>query len=219
MVAAGSVDQIAPALNELLTSPERLLRMSAAAFAMIDGLGTSRVVGAMLNRPGTTGTGVELRRATVEDAEMLWLWRNDPITRAQSRNSEPVVWTEHASWLTSALDNPDRRIFVAEHNGTPVGTIRFDRLADQDADEVSIAVAPGQRRTGIGGAMLKAACTETHARAIRASVRADNQASRRLFESCGFALQGRAEPGFLCYVRQVEDEAAGRLDPTDDLDD
>ena len=47
-------------------------------------------------------------------------------------------------------------------------------------------------------------------RAIRATVRADNQASRRLFESCGFALQGSAEPGFLRYVRQVEDQATGR---------
>jgi RimJ/RimL family protein N-acetyltransferase len=164
----------------------------------------------MLDRPETTRTGVELRRATADDAEMLWLWRNDPMTRAQSRNSEPIVWIDHVRWLTDALGDPGRRIFVAEQHGTPVGTIRFDRLAGEDADEVSMAVAPGQRGAGIGGAMLKAACAETHAHVIRASVRADNQASRRLFESCGFAPRGSAEPGFLRYVRQIEDRAGSR---------
>ena len=66
--------------------------------------------------------------------------------------------------------------------------------------EVSITVAPERRGTGIGRAMLQAACAQMAEADIEAAIRPDNLASRKLFESCGFTPIESAEPGFLRYT-------------------
>ena len=197
-VAIENIDAIPAVLGELLGDRERFARMSAAAFAIVDGLGTQRVLAAMLGSPKQGSTEVTLRPATIEDAEALWLWRNDPIARAQSRNSEPITWSDHTNWLTAALADPSRRTLIAETEGVRVGTIRFDSTG-HGACEVSLAVAPDRRGCGIGRAMLRAACAQMGSADIDAAVRADNVPSRKLFESCGFRPIGGAEPGFLRY--------------------
>jgi RimJ/RimL family protein N-acetyltransferase len=205
-LAVDSVEAVGPALQGLLDDPEHLSRMSAAAFAIVDGRGTSRVVRA-LEGSGKTGLrAVELRRATLEDAEMLWLWRNDADARAQSRTSEPIMWADHVRWLTSLLADPNRQLFMAEQGDTAVGTVRFDPV--DGGHELSITVAPDGRGSGTGRAILTAACSSVRTAAVYAVVRNDNEPSRRLFESCGFTAVESAEPGFMRYI--LAENASGR---------
>jgi hypothetical protein len=132
-------DEIEAKLSLLIEDAEAVARMSAAAFAITDGMGTGRVIGAMLGEeaPGE----IRLRSTNLADGEMLWLWRNDPLTRAQSRTSEPISWKDHIKWLSTTLDRSEGRFFVAERNGIPLGTVRFDPL-QAGGHEVNIAIAP-----------------------------------------------------------------------------
>jgi len=118
-----TADDVGPALGELLRDLRSLSQMSAAAFAITDGRGTQRVAAAILGDTGSKAGAVELRPATPDDAEVLWLWRNDPITRAQSRNTDPITWKSHVRWLSAALADAERRIMVAERDGVSVGTV------------------------------------------------------------------------------------------------
>jgi len=144
---------------------------------------------------------VTLRLAERRDAGDLLAWRNDPVTRANSRNTDEIAWEAHVAWLDRALADANRRLWIAERSGESLGTVSASR--DDGAEvEVSITVAPAMRGRGAGAAMLSAAVAEAAriwpGEAIRAVVRPGNAASRRLFESCGFTVAGEAD-GLLVY--------------------
>jgi RimJ/RimL family protein N-acetyltransferase len=145
---------------------------------------------------------VRLRPAQVQDAEILWLWRNDPVTRVHSRSTEPISWKAHVAWLTAALADPARKIMIAEHGATPIGTVALHGIDEEW--EISITVAPEKRGGGAGTAILQSACART-SHDIYASVRNGNRPSRRLFESCGFKAMESTETGFVRYLRSTDD--------------
>lgn len=149
----------------------------------------------------TDGAAITLRAAGRGDSDDLLAWRNDPVTRANSRNTEMVAPDTHAAWLDRALADPARRIWIAERTGDRLGTVSAVRLAPA-AVELSITVAPAMRGRGAGGAMLQAAVAAASRiwpdAEIRAVVRVDNKASRRLFERCGFVAVATRD-GYLDY--------------------
>ncbi|MGH3670308.1 MAG: GNAT family N-acetyltransferase [Pseudonocardiaceae bacterium] len=129
------------------------------------------------------------REAGGADAALLLRWRDDPQTRAWSRNPHPITPAEHLAWLAATLRSPARLLLVVEAGGVPAATVRFDRIAD-GRWEVSITVAPEHRGRGMAGAMLATAEAELRARvalrALLAAVHRDNLRSRALFRRAGY---------------------------------
>ena len=117
------------------------------------------------------------------------------MTRAGSRNTEPVPWPEHLAWLESSLTREDRLLLVLEDETGPVGTVRWDLEQDLEHEgarewEVSITVAPERRGQSLSRPILRAAelalsevsrARATGLTAYLAMVHIDNQASLRLF--------------------------------------
>lgn len=200
-IAVDRANAIGPALRRLLERPDQLAQMSAAAFPIADGCGADRVASAVYGDEQGRSDAVELRPATHADMDDLWLWRNDPVTREQSRKADPVSWKSHVRWVSAALADPAHKIFIGERRGMPVGNVGFHQV--EGNTEASIVVAPPERGKGVGYAMLRAACTQQRGE-IFAAVRVANKASRRLFESCGFELVESNEPGFVRYLRRDE---------------
>lgn len=156
---------------------------------------------------------ITLRRAGVEDARVLWVWRNDPVTRAMSLQTDPVTWDTHREWFARSLQNPARVIWVAEAGGEPVATVRLDDLGSGQA-EISINVAPEARGRGIGPAVLRLATdqaiSETGYNEVVARIRSANAASVRAFERAGYLLQ--ADGGHvLTMIRRRADGPGGGL--------
>ena len=138
---------------------------------------------------------LHLRRAARADAELLFTWRNDPLTRQMSRGAEPVAWNDHLAWLERLLVDHDRLQLVAEHGGVPVGAIRFDRDGRQAT--VSLVVAPAARGRGLAAPLITAGIAEAQATwasvtVLRAVIRPDNAPSRRAFARAGFVRLERA---------------------------
>jgi RimJ/RimL family protein N-acetyltransferase len=138
------------------------------------------------------GDGVRLRPADLADASILWRWRNDPVTRGASFDDREISLEEHTRWMEATVRGHDRVVYVAEVHRAPVGTVRLDVTGTEAA--VSVTVAPEWRGRGIGAACLAALCGDAFARRgltrLTARIKADNRASRSVFERAGFARYG-----------------------------
>lgn len=124
----------------------------------------------------------------MDDAKVLFAWRNDPDTRANSMTADEVPWESHCAWLEASLANDNRDLLVAEVEGVPVGTVRIDR---GEETELSWTVAPDARGKGYAKQMVKAACPKGR---VIATIKAANVASQRVAAAAGFKVVGGNPP-------------------------
>ena len=138
--------------------------------------------------PAPSAPPITLRRASQDDAARLLAWRNDPQTRAMSISGEEVTPEQHRAFLAASLDSSERLLFIAESEGRPVGTLRLDRRPGATL-EVSLTVAPEERRKGYSASLLRAADAEAArlgALRLSAMLRPANTASRKAFDAAGY---------------------------------
>lgn len=96
-----------------------------------------------------------LRPFQADDARILFRWKNDPVTRANSGSTAEVPWEGHSKWFSSVLADPGSKVFrIAQlPDGSPVGLVRTGAHGD-GRTEVHYTVSPDCRRQGIGKAMV-----------------------------------------------------------------
>ena len=94
---------------------------------------------------------VTVRPARPADALDVLAWRNDPLTRAMSRDQEVVAEAAHLAWFTRALADPARTLLIGEAMGGKVGMVRIDRGAET---ELSINLNPAFRGQGLSRPLL-----------------------------------------------------------------
>ncbi|MCC6646711.1 MAG: pseudaminic acid synthase [Polyangiaceae bacterium] len=181
--------------------PDVLGRRAARALSAAEPLAWD-MVGA---RPAPA---VTLRPVVADDTDRLLAWRNDEATRAMSRSQAPVSREEHVAWLDGLRDDARRRLFVAVHEGAPVGQVRLDDEGD-GAWELSFTVAPDARGQGLATELLRAAevrAKELGATTLLAEIRAENARSLRAFRAAGwygFATRTRDGQAFVRAERRV----------------
>jgi RimJ/RimL family protein N-acetyltransferase len=149
---------------------------------------------------------INLRPATAADAANLLRWRNDCETRRWSRHGSEISPAEHARWLNDSLANASRRLWIAEIDGSAVGTVRADWTAE--GIELSWTVAPESRGQGIGSAMVRLVRQSLPGR-VYAYLKAGNQASVRIATSAGLQFESALHE-FICY------STAGKPAPASD---
>ncbi len=137
-----------------------------------------------------------LREAHREDSKLLFAQRNERGARQASRHTEALELCEHERWLDGVLQDPRRRLLVAELDGEPVGQVRFECRTPERA-EISISLDPEYRRRGFGKRLIDKALDwakeNLEVSEVQATVRASNTPSLRAFRSCGFEEQGRLD--------------------------
>jgi RimJ/RimL family protein N-acetyltransferase len=127
---------------------------------------------------------ITIRAATMSDAADLFDWRNDPQTRAMSRDTGPVAWADHVGWLERTLTIPDaRKLCVLEIDREPAGIARFDY---GDEVEFSVTIAPKWRCKGLSLKLLRAAFTIEPE--FVGYVKRENKACQRLIQAAGMLL-------------------------------
>jgi UDP-2,4-diacetamido-2,4,6-trideoxy-beta-L-altropyranose hydrolase len=154
---------------------------------------------------------MQIRRATIGDASLLFGWANDPAARAVSFDPRPIAWEDHVDWLSRRLAAEDSLLFIADDSDGPVGQVRFDRSGS--IATISVSVDASRRRAGQGKRLIALGATEAF-RAwpiteIVAWVLPDNLASIGAFERAGFVSNGlRTERGrqaiHLTYERATD---------------
>ena len=131
-------------------------------------------------------------RAAKEHAKLLYEWRNDPITRANSHTSEELKWEDHLTWFTNALQNPNREIyFVSNTSQEPeslVAMIRRDRdNGNTDKWILSWMVSPAARGQGLGKILLNQ-FVASHPAHYLADIKSENEPSIKMAKNAGFKM-------------------------------
>ena len=177
----------APQLQSLIESSERRAAMNRRGRELVDGLGSERVCGALLDRE------LKLRLVREDDRQLLFEWADDPAARAASFHSATFSWEGHVRWFSERLRDPGSVIYIGENAaGKPLGLVRFHIKGEIAV--LSVNVAPEVR--GIGwGRKLIAFATHALVRAhsvqrIDAFVKLGNDASVRLFDAIGYRRVG-----------------------------
>ena len=140
---------------------------------------------------------LNLRSVTMEDSDILLKWRNDSQTRKASINVREVKKEEHVQWLHDALQNKNRKIYLAEKNGELVGTVRADYV--DLIHELSWTIAPNMRGGGLGNIMV-AEIVNQLATKVTAKIKKENKASIRIAEYVGMVFE-KEEQGVLYYYK------------------
>lgn len=134
---------------------------------------------------------VTLRKASHEDCETIFRWRNHPKVRQHFFDARELSYSEHKKWFYNSLQRDDRIILVAYVDGKPVGVIRFDvSKAVSNKAEIDIYVAPEFQGKGLGKRILAEGENwlkkNTEINQLIARVKEENLASVRMFKRRGF---------------------------------
>ncbi len=129
---------------------------------------------------------IVLRTADFNDCDMLFSNRNDELTRKNSLDTAPIDFKSHQEWLVRCLHDPQRALFIFEVENEAVGTSRLDRFPEYT--QMSWSVFPAYRKRGYGVLLVRE--TLKHAKGlVRAEVKSENTASKKIAEKAGFVLQ------------------------------
>jgi RimJ/RimL family protein N-acetyltransferase len=146
----------------------------------------------------------------LDDAQVLFEWRNDLDTRQASISTQSLEWSEHIQWLVAALADASRHIYIVEDDAVrahrSIGVCRFDVEGGLSAAaaEVSINLNPAVRGHGLAGPVLDAAIERFRsdtagATELRATIRPTNVASTKVFLAAGFRID-RSDGEFDYYT-------------------
>jgi RimJ/RimL family protein N-acetyltransferase len=94
-----------------------------------------------------------LREIKKSDWKILLEWRNDEVTRQNFFNSELISESEHKEYIVNTISSLTRRQFILDLNEDPVGTIREDKI-ENDEFVLSYTVSPIYRGMKIGQIMM-----------------------------------------------------------------
>jgi len=105
--------------------------------------------------------------------------------------SFPAPWK--SGEFDALLRQPGVAAWISVQNDTPVGFVMVRAVADE-AEILTIAVAPSHRRRGIGTQLIdhtRASLIGSSVVRLFLEVAADNAAALTLYQACGFAPCGR----------------------------
>jgi len=174
--------------TELLIKNKKLRKeMAKKGMELIDGKGKERIVKEMNNYKI-----IKLRKAILDDAELLWKWRNEQSVRESAFSSEKIEYSSHKEWYKYKLKNPDTYFFIAiDSENKPVGQIRFDKL-DKNSAEVDVSVDKNNRNKGYGSIIIQKGCNylsnNTAIKKVISKVKKNNVKSIKAFSNAGFKI-------------------------------
>jgi RimJ/RimL family protein N-acetyltransferase len=146
-----------------------------------------------------------LRPAGPGDKQLVFSWRNDPEIIVLGTSRRSVTWEEHSGWFDKVLDQTRHLLFIIETmDGTPAGTVRLDRLAEDNA-EIAIYLLNPFTGKGLGTRAIQIASARAFEHwppltRIEALVRTENQRSLKAFSRAGFHSDGEKPEGLDGHV-------------------
>ncbi len=140
-----------------------------------------------------------LRKATMNDMNLIFEWANDPVVLNNSFHSETIPYDSHKQWYTSIMQNDSVLQYILMDDEIPVGQIRLN-IQDGDA-EIGYSIASEHRGKGYGRRMLQLVAEEvaknhSEIRSLVAKVKPDNTVSKKIFEREGYEMK------YSCYTRK-----------------
>ena len=132
---------------------------------------------------------IQLRPVKIDDAQMVFEWRNSSFIIAPSTLQRKVTWNEHLSWFKKVVKARDYRMFIIQNEEEPMGQVRFDRK-DDDC-KISVYLLEEFIGKGYGIEAIRQGCQTIFKlwdiNEVIAYVRGDNIDGYRAFIKSGFS--------------------------------
>ena len=130
-----------------------------------------------------------LRKATMDDADILFEWVNDKITRQSAFDSHIISYDEHIAWFSKLLNDTERAQYILMLDDKPLGQIRLD--IEGVIAEIDYSICRSERGKGYGNVMIELIKKQVHTdfplvRRLIGRVKPSNKASYNCFISNGF---------------------------------
>lgn len=131
----------------------------------------------------------QLRPVAVDDARLLFEWRNRPAIRQAMFTTGEIDWSRHLAWIRYTVASKTSNAFIFEQADRPVGYVKLDWESVNSMNWGFYIGAEGAP-VGSGSRMLFLALDEAFgvlgANYVGASVRSDNSASLSIHKKLGF---------------------------------
>jgi RimJ/RimL family protein N-acetyltransferase len=121
--------------------------------------------------------------------ELLYKWANDPETRANSINSDPIIFDVHKNWFNKKINSKKVLFYIYHNENQDIGQVRFD--VKGDIAIIDYSIAPPFRDKGYGCRMMALAEKEIQdncpaVKWIQAEVKNENKASQNIFRKLDY---------------------------------
>lgn len=147
------------------------------------------------------------RKADKGDLDLFFEWTNEPLTRQNSFNSEPVDYQTHTQWFSQKINDENCQILVFENaNSIPVGQVRIEKKEQETI--IGVSVDKNFRGEGYSSKMIALATEEFFKNfdvlSIHAYIKKENSASIKAFQKVGYSYKSEIIVGTIDSVILVK---------------
>ncbi len=144
------------------------------------------------------GKRVELREIEEDDLERIVRWRNDQDTLKWLFSYRPLCMASQRKWYERYLEDDSLQTFIIElkQDQLSIGTVSLSDIDHKNQrGELGILIGEKEfRGKGLGKESLELlmdyAFSQENLGKIKAHVFSDNLGAIKLYEQCGFVLEG-----------------------------
>lgn len=152
--------------------------------------------GLSIDKKESAASGIYLRKANMDDMDLLFRWANDDSVRENAFNTHKINCNEHEKWFLEKLTSDKSVIYICIYGQTPIGQVRLD--IDDGDGLISYSIDSAYRLQGHGSVLLSLLEVTVKndfpsIKGLTARVKKTNIASLRVFEK-------------LLYQRDEKDE-------------
>ena len=138
---------------------------------------------------------MKIGEVNIDDSNDIFEWRNDPIARQKSFNSDVVTLSTHNKWFENSLHNKNRYLLIAEEEGRKISVVRFDIEEEKSTAKISINLNPLERGKRLSSTVISKSISyfniinNKRIKTIIAEIKENEIVNKRSFMKCGFKLK------------------------------
>lgn len=176
-------DEMGHSIEKLLDIDQiEISKVITKAFESVDGKGAEKIASIF---------EWSFRKVDLSDSHIIFSWRNNPEIYKYLFNPTPVALADHETWMNKITANRMVLFLIAEYQGCPAGTVRFDLEENLETAEIGIYLAPDLHGRKLSASMLLASEVPVKKyykslKKIVAKVLLENTASEKMFEKSGY---------------------------------
>lgn len=158
----------------------------------------------ILNQSSKINKIISINKIEKDDCDIILNWRNDPISRLNSKNKNLILKKNHIKWFNLKLKSKNDITLMAKISHLRLGTVRYDKI-NEKLFEVSININPNFRKIGLSKKILKLSEKKFKEKGvlIKAFVLKENLASIKLFKSCNYKIHKTARSGLIEFRKKL----------------
>ena len=144
-----------------------------------------------------------VRKAIKKDCEIIFKWRNDPLSQEMFINSSNIEFEDHFKWFHNSIMDNSKYLYIGEVDNEKIGISRFDFIQNSNIAEVSINLNPKFRGKGFATDFLLSAIDSFQIEKdciLIAKIKVKNIPSQKIFKNAEFSFLKKKDD-LLIYKR------------------